>query len=416
MTILLVNVQPLALAQTAWEEDGWLRTSFAEERLASGDEFGCYGMPGLSWSNDPGAVAQACYTYLSERVNASSWGPNPLSIYTPNTLTMSDHQKVASQGFVIHGDDTGLSDSAWHSALDQPVDIWDWYNLGRRGGSLEQGIASLSQVQSAIEEGGLVNMYWIGRVGDATIRHDREVLDYIDEQPNIWLTTWGEAWSLWSGKRCYELHHSVNSSAEETVIHFESLETKACTGVSQNLPWNVPLTWLISTDGALVTNVTDHEGTLQSIDGSRSLQEGWRQAEDGTLVLSLTNGHAVDIQLAGSDVDYDILGQANFYNNYSSALTIAGHQTTDLFRWSKRFLEDTEVHFTWLLQPQEAAGVHGWIPYAVVSVGFTSVVTMLVLLRREGIVSFAQAEYEIKIEKTLRTTSKERSLDGEDET
>ena len=96
--VLVVSVvlHPVVLAEAAWEEDGWLRTSFAKERLDLGDEFGCYGMPGLSWSNDPGAVANACKAYIEERTNASRWGVSPLSTYTPATLTMADHTKVAS--------------------------------------------------------------------------------------------------------------------------------------------------------------------------------------------------------------------------------------------------------------------------------------------------------------------------------
>ena len=95
--ILAVVFHPVALAQSAWEEDGWLRTSLAQERLEAGDEFGCYGMPGLSWQNDAGAVAQACRTYIEERINASKWGVSPLSSFSPSTLTMADHSKMASQ-------------------------------------------------------------------------------------------------------------------------------------------------------------------------------------------------------------------------------------------------------------------------------------------------------------------------------
>ena len=51
---------PTVLAQSDWEEDGWLKTSLAQERLSNGDEFGCYGMEGLSWQADPGAVATEC--------------------------------------------------------------------------------------------------------------------------------------------------------------------------------------------------------------------------------------------------------------------------------------------------------------------------------------------------------------------
>jgi hypothetical protein len=384
-TLLMVTIHPVALAQSAWEEDGWLRTSYAQDRLEAGDEFGCYGVPGLSWDNDPGAVASACRTYVEERLNASAWGPNPLSIFTPDTLTMADHQKVASQNFVVHGDDTGLVDTAWHSSNDEPNDLWEWYNLGRRGGSLEKGLASLETVETTIAEGGLFNMYWIGRVNDATVRHDRDVLALLDTHPDVWLTTWGEAWSVWSGKRCYEFKHETRASENGTVLAFEALLTPACTGVTKDLPWNVPLTWLISTEGAEVVSVDGTDGELASLEGKKTLSEGWRQEGDGPLVLALVNGHPVEIHLNQRNASYDILGQTQFFNNLSSAVTVAGHQTTDLFSWSKRFLEDTNVRFTWLVQPRAVEGVHAWIPYAVLGVGFLTVVAMLGVLGREGL-------------------------------
>ena len=387
--VLVVSVvlHPVVLAEAAWEEDGWLRTSFAKERLELGDEFGCYGMPGLSWSNDPGAVANACKAYIEDRTNASRWGVSPLSTYTPATLTMADHTKVASQGFVVHGDETGLEERAWHNASNGPVDLWDWYNLGRRGGSLEKGIASLPDVQAEIEAGGLVNLYWIGRVNDATVRHDRDVLAFLDETPGIWLTTWGEAWSSWSAKRCYEYQRNVAEVNGHTVITFESLETEACNAVSDDLPWNVPLTWLLDVEGVEVLNVsTAGENTaLPSIEGEKVAQEGWWQQGDGTLVLSVVNGHAVNITLNETGVEHDVLAQAGFFNNHSAAVTIAGHETTDLFKWAKRFVDDTDVRFTWLVQPRPAETADAWIPYAVVGVGLLTVFIMLGVLGREGL-------------------------------
>ena len=62
--------------------------------------------------------------------------------------------------------------------------------MGRRGGSLEQIIGSVDDVKAAVEEGGLVNMYWIGRVNEATIRHDSDIEDYIANEADAWLTTW----------------------------------------------------------------------------------------------------------------------------------------------------------------------------------------------------------------------------------
>ena len=417
LLIVSVLVHPVALAQSAWEEDGWLRTSFGQERLDAGDEFGCYGVPGLSWINDPGAVAQACKTYIEDRINASKWGESPLSSYTPDTLTMADHGKVASQGFVVHGDQTGLEESAWHDNTDVPTDPWDWYNLGRRGGSLEKGIASLETVQAEVESGGLVNLYWIGRVNDATVRHDRDVLAYLDETPDIWLTTWGEAWSSWSGKRCYEHDRDVAEIDGRTVLTFESLETDACRSVSNDLPWNIPLTWLIDVEGVKVLDVVSVNSNLSlpSIEGEKNTQQGWWQQNDGTLVLSIVNGHPVNITLNGSDVDNDVLKQAEFFNNHTAAVTVAGHQTTDLFKWAKRFVDDTSVRFTWLVQPRVADDVDAWIPYAVVGVGVLSVFIMLGVLGREGLGPLAHLVAKPSVQNPSLQAENKRSLDADEE-
>ena len=417
LLIVSVLVHPVALAQSSWEEDGWLRTSFGQERLDAGDEFGCYGVPGLSWINDPGAVAQACKTYIEDRINASKWGQSPLSSYTPDTLTMADHGKVASQGFVVHGDQTGLEESAWHNNTDVPTDPWDWYNLGRRGGSLEKGIASLETVQAEVESGGLVNLYWIGRVNDATVRHDRDVLAYLDETPDIWLTTWGEAWSSWSGKRCYEHDRDVAEIDGRTVLTFESLETEACRSVSNDLPWNIPLTWLIDVEGVEVLDVVsvNSNRSLASIEGEKNTQQGWWQQDDGTLVLSVVNGHPVNITLNGSDVNNDVLKQAEFFNNHSAAVTVAGHQTTDLFKWAKRFVDDTSVRFTWLVQPRVADDVDAWIPYAVVGVGVLSVFIMLGVLGREGLGPLAHVVAKPSVQNPSLEAGNKRSLDADEE-
>ena len=417
LLIVSVLVHPVALAQSAWEEDGWLRTSFGQERLDAGDEFGCYGVPGLSWINDPGAVAQSCKTYIEDRINASKWGESPLSSYTPDTLTMADHGKVASQGFVVHGDQTGLEESAWHDNTDVPTDPWDWYNLGRRGGSLEKGIASLETVQAEVESGGLVNLYWIGRVNDATVRHDRDVLAYLDETPDIWLTTWGEAWSSWSGKRCYEHDRDVAEINGRTVLTFESLETDACRSVSNDLPWNIPLTWLIDVEGVKVLDVVSVNSNLSlpSIEGEKNTQQGWWQQNDGTLVLSIVNGHPVNITLNGSDVGNDVLKQAEFFNNHTAAVTVAGHQTTDLFKWAKRFVDDTSVRFTWLVQPRVADDVDAWIPYAVVGVGVLSVFIMLGVLGREGLGPLAHLVAKPSVQNPSLQAENKRSLDADEE-
>ena len=76
LTVILLSLlglifSPSVIADANWDEDGWLNTSLATERLNNGDEFGCYDIPGLSWNSDPGAVAGECREYIEKRVDAS---------------------------------------------------------------------------------------------------------------------------------------------------------------------------------------------------------------------------------------------------------------------------------------------------------------------------------------------------------
>ena len=129
-------------------------------------------------------------------------------------------------------------------------------------------------------------------------------------------------------------------------------------------PWNVPLTWILDVEGVEVRSVSSAESdtALPSIEGEKNTMEGWWQQSDGRVVLSVVNGHQVKIALNGSNVEHDVLAQADFFNNHSAAVTVAGHETTDLFKWSKRFVDDTDVRFTWLVQPRPSDGQDAWIP------------------------------------------------------
>ena len=413
-TLVLILFHPVALAESAWDEDGWLQTSYGTDRLELGDEFGCYGMPGLSWYNDPGAVAQSCQSYITERINASQWGVHPLSTYTPSTLTMAQHERIASQGFAVHGDENELEDSAWLNSTDTPKDVWDWYNLGRRGGSLEKGMASLDSIQEEISEGGLVNLYWIGRVNDATVRHDREVLTYLNDAEDVWLTTWGEAWSYWSAHRCYEFSHSSEVTDEGSILRFESLVTEACTS-GELVGWNLPLTWKLNTSSADVSKVLISGDEAASIEGETNAMQGWRQQDDGVVLLSVKNGEPVELHFNDSELEYDVLGLTEFWNNHSAAVTIAGHETSDLFKWSKRFLGDDNVRFTWLLTPRSSEEGAAWMPYAVLGVAFASTVGMMAVLGREGIGPLSQFfGAGSKPSKQPDSVQMKRSLDAEE--
>ncbi len=373
---------PKVIAESKWEEDGWLKTSLAQERLNNGDEFGCYGMQGLSWQSDPGAVALECRNYIEDRLIANKWGENPISTFTPNGLTQTQHEQISKQGFMIHGDNTGTQTTAWHSASDKPLDMWDWYNLGRRGGSLEQIIGSKDQVESAVNEGGLVNLYWIGRVNDATIRHDKDIEEYISEDADAWLTTWGQVWSYWATTRCYQIDHSISMNDGNYVLSFESLVTEECTNLIPER-WNIPVTWIININYSDVISVSSESEIFEDITEDRHTKEGYTHVEGQYLHLSVINGNRVEITMNQSE--YDILGISEFWNNHSAAITIAAHETTDLFKWSKRFVDQEDLVFTWLVQPRPVDGDSDWIPYVAFSVGIGVIITMLLVLKREGL-------------------------------
>ncbi len=379
-TISLPIFAGLVAAEEKWNEDGWLRTSIAEDRLLLGDEFGCYGMPHLSTFNDPGAVANECTEYIQSRIPASIWGEQPLSIYTPQGLTMTQHQIIKDQGYAVHGDLTGIEAKAWHTNQ-SPNDIWDWFNLGRRGGSLEQSLSDVNQLNAALAEGGLVNLYWVGRVNDATIRHDGDVVDILRETP-AWMTTWGEAWSYWSAHRCYLLDHGINQTSNGTsIIYFESQITEACSAVQPDV-WNVPVTWILDFNGSNFYSIESSSEDFNNIEFEKSTKEGWFENET-LLYLSVKKGTRISIHFESNETEYDIMGRTDFWNNHSTAVTIAGHATNDLFQWSKRFDDDPFLRFTWLVIPRNLEDGGDWIPYAVVGVSAGSIAMMLYFIRRD---------------------------------
>ena len=104
---------------------------------------------------------------------------------------MSGHTKIASQGFTVHGDLNGLDGyTAWHDSQDVPY--------MRKIGTILVGEEALwnqesvlDLLQSEVEKGGLVNMYWIGRNEQASIRADSEIVNWLEYDAEVWLTTWG---------------------------------------------------------------------------------------------------------------------------------------------------------------------------------------------------------------------------------
>lgn len=384
MLLVLLILQPLALpvAAASWEEDGWLETIGAEERLLAGDEFACHGIPGLSWQADPGAVASECREYITDRIAASSWGEQPLSARTPSGLTYLDHALVDDLGFPVHGDLTGLADTAWHSQDDEPEQPEDWYNLGRRGGSLEKAMNTVSVVESEASKGGLLNFYWIGKVGDNTIRHDSEIEGWLLES-DAWFTTWGVAWSTWIIQRCHQFEHDTLSTDADGKWLFEVSRPTACQSL-EGRAWDVPVTWRINASQSSVSSVVYSETgeSLEQLEVTENqLKSGWRM-DGGHLLLTVAVGKEVEISFENADVDVDILDE-KWFNGRSFAVTIASHSTEDLFTWSKRFDASSDLRFTWLLTPRDARTSSPWLPIVGVVVILSSMLAFSLIIRKD---------------------------------
>ena len=131
--------------------------------------------------------------------------------------------------------------------------------------------------------------------------------------------------------------------------------------------------------------------SLEDIANERHTQEGYSKADNQYLHLSVIDGRSVNITVESEY--YDIMGISQFWNNHTSAITIAAHETTDLFKWSKRFVDQDNLVFTWLVEPR-AVDSADWLPYAALGVGAVAILSMLVILKREGLGPLAKQKSE----------------------
>ncbi|HIF16529.1 MAG TPA: hypothetical protein EYQ85_04680 [Candidatus Poseidoniales archaeon] len=384
LLLLLLILQPIItpVAAASWEVDGWLSTGYADERLAAGDEFGCYEIPSLSWQADPGAMAKECREYIEENIAASHWNLTPISTFVEDGLTYIEHDLIDAQGFPIHGDDTGLASTAWHNSEDFPEQPEDWYNLGRRGGSLEKEMNTLATVKTEAEAGGLVNFYWIGKVDEITIRHDSGIEEWLLDS-DAWFTTWGEAWSTWVIQRCHQFQLPSPTTSAEGEWRMKVERPEACLA-SEDRNWNVPVTWRVNASDSKVVSVVDVStgNQLVVLDVSENqLQQGWRM--DGShLLLTIPVGMEVKVVFEDGDVGVDILDE-QWFNGRSFAVTIAAHETDDLFTWSKRFEASSDLRFTWLISPRDARSSSPWLPIIGVTLVLGSMLAYSIMIKRD---------------------------------
>ncbi|MEC7098006.1 MAG: hypothetical protein VXW74_01000, partial [Candidatus Thermoplasmatota archaeon] len=143
--------------------------------------------------------------------------------------------------------------------------------------------------------------------------------------------------------------------------------------------WKVPTTWrYLPPEGANVTDVLFENETARDLEGVRNTAIGARSDGNETL-LSLTVGQSM-VLMHDAPVergDLDVLGMTDHWNGLGVAVTIAGHDTWDLFRWSKRFNDEPELRFTWLVIPRDADPEMPWLPW----VGLLAAVGTIVAMR-----------------------------------
>ncbi len=325
LVLLGLLLIPIGLpSAAAWQEDGWLTQDVVGgERLALGDEFGCHGLPGQNVYKDY-SVIEDCKNYLTKRIDASKWGSQPLSFgLSEGEVGTELSVALQSEGFRIVGD-VGI----------QMTNESELLYLTRSGGSLEKNVASTEEIEQGIQENGYANLYWEARIADLNMRRDKDVLEWIEEQP-FWFTTWGEYYS--------SLHQ-----AEQVSVQGNEIILRGSNSTSGG--WNVPSTTSVNVVGANITSIarTDNLSFSTISAETQHLRAGYRQTNSSHVYLTIPNNVEVRITF-DENFDSALISDANF--NGLTPFMAVGYHTNDLFEWSEPF-KDSPVRFTWLIEPK----------------------------------------------------------------
>ena len=137
---------------------------------------------------------------------------------------------------------------------------------------------------------------------------------------------------------------------------------------STSLPserWNVPGTIRLQFDQDVIS-VTDSNGAKipQIPLDLRDLSIGWRPTETG-MFLTQAPGTNITIELDGPADTIETTPMSTF-NGLHHGVTIVGHHTSNLFRWTQDFPESI-LSFTWLVERPEKEGISWIIPAFAVS-------------------------------------------------
>ena len=342
LALTFVFIIPLfgPIVSAEWETDTWVSNVIGPERLENGDEFGCHGYEGVD-TLEENWVIQSCKDYLMSLTNSTRWGKEPISFgIKSNFLDPTTVNQLIESGFLIVGD-----------SLETEAE--GLVSFSRNGGSLEKGVADIGILESA-EKDSLISVYWRARVGDLRVRDDPDAISWLESQ-QVWFTTWGE-WHL----------HSIASQATTVRSEASSLISSSVHSYQDRTLWKVPGTTRLLFDNTVISvrNSNGQELNVISPD-SRKLEIGWRPVEGGIL-LSQAPGTNITIELDGEAMDFTSTPMSTF-NGLHHAVTVVGHQTTNLFRWTQDF-SDSELVFTWLIERPVAEPISWIMPVLAISI------------------------------------------------
>jgi len=329
---------PTVIAE--WETDTWISNVIGPERLDNGDEFGCHGYEDVDTQKE-NWVIQACRDYLLGLTNSTRWGKEPISFgIKSNTIDQMTVNHLIDSGFIIVGD-----------SLDTEVE--GLVSFSRNGGSLEKGVADIDILESA-DKDSLISVHWRARVGDLRVRDDPDVITWLEDQ-QVWFTTWGE-WHL----------HTIAGQATSVRSEGSSLISSSFHSNQDRISWKVPGTTKLLFDNNVISVRGSNGQELSMISpDSRKLEIGWRPI-DGGILLSQPPGTNITIELENETTEFIATPMATF-NGLHHAITIVGHHTTNLFRWTQDF-SDSELVFTWLIERPLSEPISWIMPIVAISI------------------------------------------------
>ena len=343
-----------------YDEDGWLTRIAGPERFNLGDEFGCQGMPDIDPFEDPNSVA-SCRSYLIERVEASRWGPSPITFGLQDGSSDSSMNQSIGDALVT----SGFQVSIGPSIGDERIETIDF-----DAGSLEKNVASIEAIEASMDDGTPVVLRWIAELGDLNVRKDPDVVSWIETQP-FWFTTAGEYHTSRQSA-------SISPNGSESII----LNQPSVNIGDWSTPGNNVISLVNSTENGLqVESVRWMNGTtLPPLDEmDRHLRVGWRVIS-GDLYISIAPGDKVEIQFSESIDELDI--QVGNFNGLTPMIVIGEH-VTDLFEWSSGF-QDSSIRFTWLIEPRPVTQMDIALPIIAIIVGIITVFQMRRLITRDN--------------------------------